>query len=145
MKVIIIKNCKDGNVNDIIEVSPGYGINYLIKNGFAEPINKNSNSQLQKRLEDKNKIFQERTDEALILKEKIENLTLEFNLKTTNMIVHGSITTKKVNLKLKELGFNLNKYIIPHVDIRSLGITNIKLKLFDRIEANLKVLVTKSE
>lgn len=145
MKVIIIKNCKDGKVNDIIEVSPGYGTNFLIKNGFAEPINKSSNIQLQKRLDDKNKLFQQKQEEALALKSQLENLTLEFNLKVTNMVIHGSITTKKVNLKLKELGFNLDKHVIPHLHITSLGITPVKLKLFDKIEAILKVLVIQSE
>ncbi|MGL5205528.1 MAG: 50S ribosomal protein L9 [Metamycoplasmataceae bacterium] len=145
MKVIIIKNCKDGKVNDVIEVSPGYGTNFLIKNGFAEPFNKSSNFQLEKRLEEKNKLHKERIQEANILKEQIENLTLEFSLKVTNLIVHGSITTKQVNIKLKELGIQLEKHSIPHIQITSLGITLITIKLFEKIEAKLKILVNKNE
>ncbi|MGL5732798.1 MAG: 50S ribosomal protein L9 [Metamycoplasmataceae bacterium] len=145
MKVIIIKNCKDGKVNDVIEVSPGYGTNFLIKNGFAEPVNKSSNSQLEKRLEEKNKLHAERIQEANILKEQLEKLTLEFSLKVTNLIVHGSITTKQVNLKLKELGFHLEKHAVPHLHITSLGITMVPIKLFEKIEATLKILVNQSE
>ena len=145
MKVIIIKNCKDGKVNEVIEVSSGYGTNYLIKNGFAEPINKFSNSNLDKRLEDKREIFNKKEAEAILLKEQLEQLSLDFYLKVTNKVIHGSITTKKVNLKLKELGFNLNKHSIPHVHIESLGVKNIQAKLFDKIEATLKIVVNKSE
>ncbi|MGL5591055.1 MAG: 50S ribosomal protein L9 [Metamycoplasmataceae bacterium] len=145
MKVIIIKNCKDGKVDDIIEVSPGYGTNFLIKNGYAEPVNKLSNSQLEKRLLEKNKLHEEKIKEANILKEKIENLTLEFSLKVTNLIIHGSVTTKQVNLKLKELGFNLEKHAVPHIHITSLGLTIVPIKLFEKIEATLKILVNKSE
>ena len=145
MKVIIIKNCKDGKVNDVIEVSSGYGTNFLIKNGFAEPINKTSNLKLEKRLEDKNKIFEEKQKEAILLGEELSKLTLEFELKVTNMVIHGSITTKKVNLKLKELGFHLSKHSVPHVQIESLGTTFVPIKIFDKIEAMLKVVVNKSE
>ncbi len=145
MKVIIIKNCKDGKVNEVIEVSDGYGTNYLIKNGFAEPINKLSNANLEKRLEDKQENFDKQELEAILLKQQLEILSLEFHLKVTNMIIHGSITTKKVNLKLKELGFNLNKHAIPHIQIESLGVTNIQVKLFAKIEATLKIVVSKSE
>jgi large subunit ribosomal protein L9 len=145
MKVIIIKNCKDGKVNDVIEVSAGYGTNFLIKNGFAEPINRSSNSQLEKRLDDKNKILQEKIAEAILVKEALERIHLEFDLKVTNMVIHGSITTKKVNLKLKELGFNLNKHAVPHIQIESLGVSVVPVKVFDKIEASLKIMVNKSE
>ncbi len=145
MKVIIIKNCKDGKVNDVIEVSSGYGTNFLIKNGFAEPVNKLSNSKLEKRLDDKNKIFEEKQKEAILLGEELSKLALEFELKVTNMVIHGSITTKKVNLKLKELGFNLSKHSVPHLQIESLGTTYVPIKIFDKIEAMLKVVVNKSE
>ncbi|MGL5617853.1 MAG: 50S ribosomal protein L9 [Metamycoplasmataceae bacterium] len=145
MKVIIIKNCKDGKVNDVIEVSPGYGTNFLIKNGFAEPVNKLSNSKLEKRLEEKNQLHEERIKEANILKERLEKITLEFSLKVTNLIVHGSITTKQVNLKLKELGFHLEKYAFSHIHITSIGATIIPIKLYEKIEAKLTILVNKSE
>jgi large subunit ribosomal protein L9 len=145
MKVIIIKNCKDGKVNDVIEVSSGYGTNFLIKNGFAEPVNKSSNSQLEKRLDVKSKILQEKQQEAMLVKEALEKIVLDFDLKVTNMIIHGSITAKKVNLKLKELGFNLSKHAVPHLQIESLGVTMVPVKIFDKIEATLKIMVNKSE
>lgn len=145
MKVIIIKKCKDGNVNDVVEVSSGYGTNYLIKNGFAEPINKITNLKLESRLKNNEELLEERIQEAILLKNKLEKIELNFDLKVTNMIVHGSITTKKVNQKLKELGFDLNKHSVPHVHIESLGATSIQVKLFDKIEATIKIMVNKIE
>ncbi|MDK2819299.1 MAG: 50S ribosomal protein L9 [Mycoplasmataceae bacterium] len=145
MKVIIIKKCKDGNVNDVVEVSSGYGTNFLIKNGFAEPINKSSISKLKDREKFNKDTFDKNLELANDLKFKLEELTLSFELKTTNLIVHGSITTKQVNIKLKDLGFVLEKHSVPSVRIDSLGLTKVKVKLFDKVEATLKIMVTKSE
>lgn len=51
MKVIFIKDLKkQGKVNEIKEVSDGYAINYLIKNGYAVKYTKGSASILDKEL-----------------------------------------------------------------------------------------------
>ncbi len=52
MKVILIKDCKDGKANTIIEVSDGYGSNFLINKGFAVPYNEKTKKQLEKKLSD---------------------------------------------------------------------------------------------
>ena len=62
-----------------------------------------------------------------------------FSLKVTNDVVHGSISSKKINQELITKGFKLAKHIIPSVHINSLGVTKIKLKLFHNVEAILKV------
>ena len=49
MKVIFIKDLKkQGKVNDVKEVSDGYAINYLIKNGYAVKYTKTSSDILNK-------------------------------------------------------------------------------------------------
>ena len=141
MKVIIIKQYQKYKVDDIIEVSNGFGTNFLIKNGYAVPINDSTSKELEIKKENQQKELAKQEKEALALKEKIEELELVFSLKVTNDVIHGSISSKKINQELIAKGFKLDKHIIPSVHINSLGITNIKLKLFHNVEAILKVKV----
>ena len=141
MKVIIIKQYQKYKVDDIIEVSNGFGTNFLIKNGYAVPINDSTSKELEIKKENQQKELAKQEKEALALKEKIEELELVFSLKVTNDVIHGSISSKKINQELIAKGFKLDKHVIPSVDINSLGITKIKLKLFHNVEAILKVKV----
>lgn len=139
MKVIMIKKYDKYEVDQIVEVSNGFGTNFLIKNGYAVAINESTKKELSKKKEQKAHDHELKRQEALKLKEKLEALELEFYLKTTKDVIHGSITSKKVNHQLIDLGIKLDKHIIPHISIASLGITKVKIKLFDDIEAILKI------
>lgn len=142
MKVIIIKDNKDGKVNDIIEVSSGYATNFLIKKGLALPLN----SKTEHMLNNKKAVLQSE-EEAKILKANkakkvIEALTLKFNLKVTNMVVHGSITKKQINKELVAHGIKVDTHNIENVKIASLGISKVSIKLHKDITATLKVEVS---
>lgn len=144
MKVIIIKKWKKYNVNEIVEVKNGFGANFLIKNGHAVPINKNTIHVLETKKELEKEIFQKNVEQANLLKKQIEELKLIFFLKTTGLVVHGSITNKKVNQTLIENGIKLEKHALPHIFINSLGITKVKIRLFNNVYAQLMIEV-KSE
>ena len=96
MKVIIIKNFKEYKVNEIIEVSDGYAKNFLIKNGYAQPINKQTLANLDRVKENIKKDYEEQVKLANEKKQEIEKITLNFALKANGNIVHGSITTTAI-------------------------------------------------
>lgn len=144
MKVIMIKKWDKYEVDQVVEVSSGFGTNFLIKNGYALPVNKSTSHALEKKIELKKQEYNQKREEAIKLKETLEKINLVFYLKTTNEVIHGSVTTKKVNQALIEKGFKLDKHSIPHIAIASIGITKIKIKLFDDIVANVEIEV-KSE
>ncbi|MGL4343177.1 MAG: 50S ribosomal protein L9 [Metamycoplasmataceae bacterium] len=143
MKVILLKDCKDGKADTIIEASLGYAKNYLIKNNFAQPYNSITLKELEKRLKNKQLNYEQEKQEALVLKDELEKITLLYKLKTTNDVIHGSITTKKINQSLLEKGIKLKKHILNDVHIASLGISKIKIKLFDDVFAELSIKVEK--
>ncbi|UWD34167.1 50S ribosomal protein L9 [Mesomycoplasma molare] len=146
MKVIIIKDCKDGKVNDVIEVSDGYAKNYLIRNGFAIPVNKKTTLFLNKKLENIEKEEQAKKAVAEKLMEEIHKVMLTFKLKETNNVIHGSITAKKVLKALEEKGIKLPKHSLEeHVHIASMGLTVLNVKLHKEVIAHLRVKVEKDE
>ncbi len=143
MKVVIIKDCQAGKVNDIIEVSNGYGTNFLIRQGFALQYNPQTKHDLGQKLA---KIkFSERiyNQEMMLLKTQIEKTELVFSLKVTNDIVHGSITRKQIHNDLKNKHINLHNNQIENIRINTLGVTNVKIFLSKQITAILKVKVNK--
>ncbi len=141
MKVIIIKSYGKYKVDDIVEVSNGFGTNFLIKNGYAVPINESTSKELKVKKDIQQKEIERLREESLKLKEEIEKIELVFSLKVTNDVIHGSISSKKINQELISKGFKLDKHVIPSTHINSLGITKVHLKLFQDISATLKVKV----
>lgn len=139
MKVIIIKEWKTYKVNDVVEVANGFGTNFLIKNGYALPINKATSHNREKQLALQAAQTAAQTAEALELKAKIEELNLVFYLKTTGDVVHGSITAKKVHQALVEQEIKLVKHALPHILIQHLGFTTVSVKLANNISAQLKI------
>lgn len=139
MKVIMIKKYQKYNIDEVVEVSDGFGTNFLIKNGYALPLNENNRKKLEIKKEQQKKEFEIKKNDALNLKTEIEKLILNFELKVTNDTIHGSISSKKISQALTDKGFKLEKHTIPHVLITSLGITKIKIKLFKDVEAELRV------
>lgn len=139
MKVIMIKKWKKYEIDQIVEVADGFATNFLIKNGYAIPYNKSTSHSLDVKKDIQKHELEKKRKEALELKEKLEKTKLLFYLKTTGLVIHGSISTKKVNQELFKKGFKLEKHAVPHIAIASIGITKIKIKLFDDIFANVEL------
>ena len=141
MKVIFIKDLKkQGKVNDIKEVSDGYAMNYLIKNGYAVKYSKTSSNILNEKLDKEKKEDEKKTKEANNIKSKIEKEMIVFEVKSNNGKVFGSISSKQLEEKIKELGYKIEKKSIKlDTPLSSLGIHNIKIELYKKVVANIKV------
>ena len=139
MEVIFIKDLKNqGKKGQIKKVKDGYAENYLIKNGYAvkktkENLSKLNHEQAKKEQEDKE------------LKEKLSKVILEFKVKTgEGDKVFGSISIKQIKDELLKKGYKIEKsqIEIPNI-IQSLGFHNIKINLYQEINAIVKVHVIK--
>lgn len=143
MKVVFLKDVKGkGKKGEVKNVADGYAQNFLIKNGYAVEATKQALSQLdgQKKLEEKNAAAE--LQAAKDLKEKLETMTIEIKAKAgEGGRLFGSISTKQIADTLqKEYGIKIDKRKMEcNEGIRSLGVTNVPVKLHQEVKATLKV------
>ncbi len=142
MKVILLKDIKGkGKKDDIIEVSDGYANNYLIKNNLAVAFSKKSKEILDNEINIREKEEQKLIDEYNLIKNKLNNKILDFKVKTGKEDkVFGTISSKQINDKLKDLGYKIDKKCIKvNTPISTLGITNIEVELHKSVKFNVKI------
>ena len=141
MKVIFIKDLKkQGRVNDIKEVSDGYAINFLIKNGYAVKYTKTSSDILNRDIKKKAEMEEKAIMESNVLKEKLEKVVLEFGVSANNGKVFGSISSKQISEELRKKGFSIDRKLID-IDgsLSSLGTHIVGVNLHKKVRAELKV------
>ena len=144
MKVILVEKVPTlGNVGEIVNVSQGYGRNYLIPNKkavLADDAHKaeleNSKKRLSKRMEEEKK-------EALAIKKKVEGLKLEFVKKVgASGKLFGTVTTAELSKHLGEKGITLERRVLAVSEpIKRVGSYTVKAKLFTDVEADFQVKV----
>ncbi|MGG3622357.1 50S ribosomal protein L9 [Bacillus gobiensis] len=143
MKVIFLKDVKGkGKKGDIKNVADGYAQNFLIKNGYAVEANTSNINALEGQKNKEKKEAAQELENAKQLKNTIENLTVELSAKSgEGGKLFGSITSKQIADQLKKAsGIKLDKRKIELNDaIRSLGYTNVPVKLHHEVQATLKV------
>jgi len=143
MKVIFLKDVKgQGKKGEIKEVSEGYATNFLIPRKMAAAATDANIKQLdqQKKAEAKRRDLEK--EQAEQLAKELSEMTLEIRAKSgEGGRLFGSITTKQIaeelekskNISIDKRKMNLNE------PIRSLGVTNVPIKLFPDVNATLKV------
>ena len=145
MKVIFIKDLKkQGKVNEIKEVSDGYAMNFLIKNGYAVKYTKTSSGRLNTDME--NMRLKEEADikEANDVKDKLSRELLKFGVKCNNGKVFGSISSKQIAEELSKLGFDIDKKKIQiSNDINTLGTHKVLVVLHKKVSFNINVVLVK--
>ena len=134
MKVILTQDVKKvGKKGETVTVSDGYGQNFLIPRGLAKP----STDTTQKELKRDNALEAERQKElkaeAEKIKARLENINVEFKLKTgSDGRAFGSISPKEICEGLeKQWGIKLDKRkFIDKYPANALGYTRLKNELY---------------
>ena len=146
MKIILLEDVKGkGKKDDIINVSDGYGKNYLLKNKLGVLYTEGSKKVLDKEI----KIRQDKED-ALVsdltkIKEKLENKNIKFKVKVGKEDrVFGNISTKQISEEIKKLGFNIDKKCIKSdSNIDSLGTHKVLIELHKQVKFYINVVLDK--
>lgn len=149
MKVILQQDVKGkGKKGQLVEVSEGYGRNYLLPRGLAVAATADNMNQMKQ------------AEEARAHREAVERAEAEANAKKfESVIVHmtakggtsgrifGSVTSKEIAAQLKkEHGIEINKQkIVLDEAIKTFGTFELKVKLYPEVVGKLKVQVTEAE
>lgn len=143
MKVIFIKDLKkQGRVNEVKEVSDGYAVNFLIKNGYAVKYTKTSSNILDNDLKKKAEDEKKAISEANKLKEKLEKISLEFEVSSNQGKVFGSVSSKQISEALSKKGITIDKKLIStNNSLNVLGTHIVEVLLHKKVKAELRVIL----
>lgn len=143
MKVVLLQDVKKvGKKGEIVKVADGYGQNFLIKNKLAVKETATSKKIVEQQKEEERLQDIENKKQAEKLKDEIENIVLEFVLKSgKDGKTFGSVSTKMVVEQLREkYGIKVDKRkLIDARPIGALGYTNIKVELYKGVIATIRV------
>lgn len=146
MNVIFIKDLKgQGKKGEIKTVKDGYGVNFLIKNGYAVAATE-GNLKHQETLSMKKELAeQERISECEKHKKELEKMNLIFFVKTgAQDKVFGTISSKQIVTELNKKGIEIDKKCInSDMAISSLGTHEVKIELHKKVTAILKITLKK--
>lgn len=145
MKVILCADIKNvGKKDQVINASDGYARNFLFPKKLAVPADKENMNKLQAKQEAKQYKKNLELEDAKKIAEKINQITLKIKTKSgDNGKIFGSITSKEIVQNLEEQ-FKIvvdKKKVNLKEPIKSLGTTIVELKLFEGVNAKLKVMI----
>lgn len=144
MKIILQEDVENlGEKGDIVDVADGYARNYLIPREMALEATAGKVKEIKHRQQRLDKKKEQRRDEARKLAANMEEKTYEFKVKAGEKgRLFGSITSMDIADRLNDEGFKVSKKDINLADnIKSLGVHEVPVKLYDNIKAEIKVRV----
>ncbi|MDO5135923.1 MAG: 50S ribosomal protein L9 [Eubacteriales bacterium] len=149
MKVILLEDVKSlGKKGEIVNISDGYARNMILpKKMGVEATPKNLNDlKLQKANEEK--VALENLEAAKAFAKELEGKEIVLTLKTgEGGRVFGSVSTKEISEAAKsqlDMEIDKKKLQLPS-PIKTLGVTNVPVRLHPKVTGSLKVWVKEAQ
>lgn len=145
MKVILLQDVKgQGKKGDLINASDGYARNFLLPRKLAKEADAGSIKQIEIQKESEAFHIAEEKRKAEETRAFLSGKSIRF--KTTGGAdgrLYGAVTAKDVSEKIgSELGLDIGKRLITISDtIKTTGEYTVRIKLFQGISAELKLIV----
>ena len=145
MKVILNQDVIGlGEEGDIKDVAAGYARNFLLPKKLAVPHTREFLAAMEHRRVGIDKRKAEKRLEAAGLKERLEAEEVRFSVPAgENGKLFGSVNNTNVAVELEKRGFQIEKkrIEIPEHTIRNVGTFKIRIRLYDKEEATVKLIV----
>jgi large subunit ribosomal protein L9 len=146
IKVVLQKDVDTlGRGGDVVRVRPGYARNYLVPRGLAVPATEGN----LKRVDELRRIAaaqaQKALGEAKEQQQKIEAVSVKIERSVGDEgKMYGSVTARDIEMAFAGAGVTLDrkKLVLPE-PIKTLGLTEVTIKLHPDVTAKLRVEVIK--
>lgn len=144
VQLLLIHNVEDlGHQGDVVEVRPGYALNYLIPQGLATIATDHHKRMVEKHRAKLQAI--EKAHQADLRKKAVEiakqSITIEANA-TEDGHLYGSVGAPEIVAALKKNDLHLHSDQIRLEGVlKELGLYTVKFRLSSEVEGELKVWV----
>lgn len=142
MKVIFLQDVKgQGKKGEIKDLSEGYVRNFLLPKNLVKIASEGNVKTLDMQQASEAKRKEKEKQDAIALGKKLEELTIQIKAKSgEGGKLFGAVTTKQIADALAAKGTKIDKRKIELDDpIRTLGVTQVVVKLHHDVKATLKV------
>ncbi len=148
MKVILRKDITNlGNIGEIITVKDGYARNYLIPRGHAYYASPGAIKAIEQEKKLHLKRVAKEKSEAEVIASQIAEKQITIAMKVGEEgKLYGSVTSSMISEELALLGYSIDKRnILIEEPIKSLGVFDVKVKIYQDVFAIIKVWVISEE
>ena len=144
VQLLLIHNVEHlGKQGDIVEVKPGYALNYLLPQGMATIATDHHTRMVEKHREKLRALELEKLKSYQTLADDLakQSITIEANANDEGHL-YGSVGPQEIVDALKEAGFSLAQdQIRLDGPLKELGLYTVKVHLHSEVDASLKVWV----
>ncbi len=135
-----------GYKNDIVDVKPGYGRNYLIPTGKAVFATESAKKMRAEDLRQRAHKLEKIKNEAQALADKLAEVALTISTKVSATgVIYGSVNSLQISDELKKLGFDIDRKIITVKDVKEVGSYHATVKLHKEISVEIPFEVVAEE
>ena len=146
MEIILLESLnKLGKAGEIVTVKDGFAKNFLIPEKKAIIANKKNKAELEIRITQINSNNDKKIAEANKLKEKLDGKKISIGMEANDDgSLYGAVSQKSISesiFSLLEIKISPDTIILN--SIKELGETEIQIRLYEDIKANLHLEITK--
>ncbi|MDR3582786.1 MAG: 50S ribosomal protein L9 [Candidatus Pacebacteria bacterium] len=141
MKVILLQDIKSlGKKNDIKDVSDGYARNFLLAKKLAAIATETAIAEAEAKKAEEKKADEANLQNLRELAGKLKDKKITLKSKAKGGKLFGSISAKDVAAELQKENLAVpEKSIILNEAIKKIGNYQIKIKLTEQVETNIKL------
>ncbi len=143
MKVILKADIKGvGKKDEVINASDGYARNFLFPKNLAVEANKENMSKLKAKQDSAKYQKEQDKEEAMKTADKLSKILLKIKVKAgENGKIFGGVSSKEIAQELsKQYMIQIDKKKIDLKEtIKTLGVHNVEIKLFEGVVGKLRI------